>query len=618
MTALLALVSSELRQRRLLLAASALLGLLAVAAPLLPSLPAGSPGEVRAATALLIVAVWAPLLALLAGATALAGEMADRRLGFYLARPLATWKIWAGKMAAAALLPLLAGALVVLPAALTGAPFAMFLEGAFDDRSVLAPGIAVAAVIALVAFAHAAAIVLRSRRAWLLLDLVALAVGAALVVEAVRILRHALVPQAVLFGAIRLSALTVVALLGAGALAVHRGRGDLAAAHRTLSLALWPPLLAGALGFLLLAGWVVGAPIDSVKSPRVWAPRGRASWVIVGGEAAHRFGFRPLFLFHTATGRSVRIGRESFSWPAFAADGSRAVWLAQPEERSQEVWGLDLTRADAQPRRTPITLAGWPQWMELSPRGERLAFLQRDRLLLYGIADGRLLAAVRLAPSNERELHFLDEDRVRLIEKQVRPKAAHVAVSDLAIGGHLERRGQFDAPKGAGWKVSPQGNRLLVWAGPTTPGGPATVRLHALPGGELLTSLPRRPRAEGDFLADGRIVLSERREQGQEVRTLSGDGREERSWRFPGINPLWLGGQPSPHSLVVGARIEDGWAAYRLDLRTGSMAELGRDLSPVADPETSGPAARLFTTADGAVVEVADDGTRRAVLPRRD
>ncbi|HVF62038.1 MAG TPA: hypothetical protein VNJ70_19695 [Thermoanaerobaculia bacterium] len=455
MTALVALVSSELRQRRLLLAASALLGLFALAAPLLPSLPAGQPGELLAATALALLAIWTPLLALAAGATALAGEMADRRLGFYLARPLSTWKIWAGKMAAAALLPLLAGALVLLPAALAGAPFAALFEGAFGGSSLLAPGLAAAAVVALVAFAHAAAIALRSRRAWLLLDLAALAVGAVLVAEGVRVLRHAFVPDAVTAGASALTALAVVALLAAGALAVHRGRGDLAAAHRTLSLALWPAVLAGALGFLLFARWVVAAPIDSLELPRVRTPHGRASWVVVGGQAAHRFGYRPLFLFDAATGRSVRIGLEWFSWPAFAADGSRAVWLAQPQERSQEVRSLDLTRADAHPRRTPIAPAGWPQWMELSPRGERLALLQRDRLLLYGVADGRLLAAVRLAPSSERRLTFLDEDRVRLVEKQARAK--RFAVSDLALGGRLEPRGRFEAPEGVRWGVSPLG-----------------------------------------------------------------------------------------------------------------------------------------------------------------
>ena len=454
MSAVLALAAAELRQRRLLLAASALLGLLALAAPLLDSPPVSRPGELRAATALVLLALWTSLLALITGATALAGEIADRRLGFYLARPFSTWKLWAGKMGGAVLLPLLAGALVILPAALAGAPLAAMFESAFAGRQVLAPALAAAAVVALVAFAHAAAIALRSRRAWLLLDLAALAVGAALVVEAVRALRRVYVWQAVAAGAIALTALAVVALLVAGFFAVHRGRGDLAAAHRALSLALWPPVLAGALGFLLFAGWVVGAPIDSLESPRVVTPYGRTSWVVVGGQAAHRFGYRPLFLFDIASGRSVRIGAEGLSWPLFAADGSRAVWLTEPEERSAEAWSLDLTRTDARPRRTLIAFAGW-QWMALSPRGERLALLQRDRLLVYGVADGRLLASARVAPG-ERRLIFSDEDQVRLVELVERnARAQHFVVSDLAIGGRLEPRGRFGAPADALWRVEP-------------------------------------------------------------------------------------------------------------------------------------------------------------------
>ncbi len=611
MSAVLALATAELRQRRLLLAASLLLGLLALAAPLLPSLPAGRPGELRAATALVLLGVWTSLLALFTGATALAGEMADRRLGFYLARPLSTWKLWAGKMGAAVLLPLLAGALVVLPAALAGAPLTAMFEGAFAGRQVLAPALAVAAVVALVAFAHAAAITLRSRRAWLLLDLAALAVGAALVVEAVRVLRRAFVPQAVAAGAIALTALAVIALLAAGVFAVHRGRGDLAAAHRTLSLALWPPVLAGGLGFLLFAGWVVGAPIDSLERATLWTPHGRASWVVVGGQAAHRFGYRPLFLFDTATGRTVRMGADGFSWPVFAADGSRAVWLTEPEERSPEVWSLDLTRADARPWRAPIGLADWPQWLALSPRGERLALLQRDRLLVYGVADGRLLAAARVAPSGERRPFFLDEGRVRLVEAQ--PRAQRFAVSDLTLGGRLEPRGRFEVQVGARWEVSPRGDRLLVRIEQAASSAPAAIRLHALPGGELLASLPTNPDVVS-FLADGRLVLHEDGERGQDLRTLTADGRQEWSWRFPGAEAIHLGGQPEPDTLLVSA----GWTAYCLDLRTGRRMELGRDLFPVADPETSGPAARLFTTADATIVEVAQDGTRRAVLSRRD
>ncbi len=616
MSAVLALAAAELRQRRLLLAASALLGLLALAAPLLDSPPVSRPGELRAATALVILALWTTLLALITGATALAGEMADRRLGFYLARPFSTWKLWAGKMGAAVLLPLLAGALVVLPAALAGAPVAAMFEGIVGRRPALATALAAATVVALVAFSHAAAIALRSRRAWLLLDLAALAVGAALVVEAVTVLRRAFVPQAVTAGANALTALAFVALLAAGALAVHRGRGDLAAAHRTLSLVLWPPVLAGALGFLLFAGWVVGAPIDSLESPMVWTAQGRVSWVVVHGAAAHRFGYRPFFLFDAATGRSVRMGADGFSWPAFAADGSRAVWLTEPEERSPEAWSLDLARADARPRRTPIALAGWPQWLELSPSGGRLAILQHERLLVYGVADGRLLAAVRLAPSGERRLAFLDEDRVRLVERQSRAKG--FAVSDLAIGGRLEPRGRFETPEGARGEVSPQGDRLLVRIVPTAPGRPAGIRLYALPGGEVLASLPPHPGRAVSFLADGRLVLHRHGDGGQHLRTLSADGRQEWSWRFPGAVLIHLGGQPEPHTLLVGTSAGEVRTVYRLDLGTGRRVELGRGLLPVANPETSGPAARLFTTADGSVVEIAADGARRAVLPRRD
>ena len=618
MTPVLALAASDLRQRRLLLAASALLGLFALGAPLLPSLPAGQPGELRAATALLLLAVWTPLLALIAGATALAGEMADRRLGFYLARPLSTWKIWAGKMGAAVLLPLLAGALVVLPAALAG-DFRATLssDGAKGGWAV---GLWLLTMLGLVLFAHAAAIALRSRRAWLLLDLGALAVAAVLVNRALWVFVRELVPDAAGAGASALAALVLAALLAAGAIAVDRGRGEPAGAHRALSLTLWPPVLAGALGLLLFARWVVDAPLGSVKEPRVWTPAGAGTWVTVSGRAAHRFGYQPRFLFDTASGRAVKTGVGWPSWPVFAADASHAVWLTQAKKFAlSEVWTLDLAREDAHPQRSPIEFTGWPQWLELSPRGGRLAVLKKDRLLVFGVRGGRLLASAWRDPqATEQRLRFTTEGRLRLVEKHGGAQRAWIDVRDLALGGDLEPRRRIDVPNArVQWELSRAGDRLLVRQPPSALGGAVAMWLYALPAGELLASLPADRERVGAFLADGRVVMSERAGEGRALRLLARDGREERTFRFPGAKHLRLGGQPGADDLLVGAGVDDRWTAYRLDLRTGLIAELGRDLFPAANPETAGPAARLFRTADGSLVEIAEDGTRRVVLPPR-
>jgi hypothetical protein len=626
MTRWLALVAAELRQRRLLFAGSGLLGLLALAAPAVPALAGHSPTEVRSTTALFLLALWTPLVALAAGATAVGGEIADRRIGFYLARPLSSWALWGGKLGAAALLPLLAGLLILLPVALAGGVFfgigppAARLE---DLPPSLWPAAALV-LIALVALGHAAGIALRSRSVWLLCDLAALGLGAALVAEAVRTLYLSLAVRAAEVGGLALAGLALAALLAAGAVAVERGRDDLAAAHRALSLALWPAVLAGALGFVLFSRWVVGAPIDSLADGgHAGSPPGAGRWVVVGGEAEHRFGYRTAFFFDSGSGRAVRLGKSWTTPPQVAVDGSRAVWLAVEPEGWQP-WSLDLRAPAARPRRIMTGLADWPPRFALSPRGARLATIVDQRLLVYDLDGDKLLASVPVAPwALEPRMAFLDEDRLRLLALRTDGRRADLDIEDLAIGTRrLVRRARIEPPDVFGdWRLDPSGDRLLVHSAHKE-GMAAPLRLFDLTTGEALGGLARRPALDAAFLADGRIVTWEPSPGGQVLRLFSRDGEELRAYALPGARALDVGGQPDAGSLVVaGAACRSGrsagcWIAYRLDLASGARRSLGRGLRPLADPPALGPAAHLFRAGDAPLVEVDERGERRVLLPR--
>ena len=90
-----AVLCREIAERRLLLLAAALVGLVPLAVPFLPGVAAPDPGEIRTGTALALCLVVTAVLALTLGATVIAGDLSERRLGFYFSRPLAGWAIWA-------------------------------------------------------------------------------------------------------------------------------------------------------------------------------------------------------------------------------------------------------------------------------------------------------------------------------------------------------------------------------------------------------------------------------------------------------------------------------------------------------------------------------------------
>ncbi len=205
----------------------------------------------------------------------IARDLGERRLGFYFARPISGGAIWAGKMAAAAVLAAGAGALVLLPVLLTGnAPdpsgyWGSVMTGGPLSMPWLALGWLGVILLALAA-ANAAGVILRSRSPWLLLDLAALSVTAATTWTCLEILTRAGAGLTTWMGisgpdpTMRVALLqdveavvagvVLIALAAAGAAQVLRGRTDLRRGHRSLSIVLWGVLLPASLVLAVTPG----------------------------------------------------------------------------------------------------------------------------------------------------------------------------------------------------------------------------------------------------------------------------------------------------------------------------------------------------------------------------
>jgi hypothetical protein len=607
----------EVFERRLLGVVSLALGVVAVVLPLVPGLLTGglSVAELQGALAFGCALLLTTLLTLFLGGSVIVSDLVERRLGFYFARPLSGWAVWAGKMAAALTLVLGAGLLVFVPALAAGGSFNLNGVWGLGEYSVTGVGLVLTWVVGLLLLlltTHAVSVVIRARSVWALLDVLALALVAGLVWGALRWLHTEGVIFRLTYWSRRSGQLGILAwmeigffvalllaLALAGALQVTRGRTDVRRSHRVLSLSLWGPLLTAAFLFMGLAGWTLSAgPDDLFGATHISvSPAGR--WVAFTGPAAWRPGYDPSFLYDVDSGHSIRarFGVISLyhtfdSWVRFSADGRRAVWLEleNPPFAPVTLYQVDLTRPGARPQRTSITLPEVPVSFALSPDGHRVAIYRSDRLLTVEEIGGRLLAAVHFDGSGPLPLlAFAGKDRVRIFDSQfaydgsknlmLSPEpatASDIFELDLAANpvrlvatGALPRASQAREVS-----LSPDAGRALQRSR-------ETLQLFDARSGAVLAVLGDDT-VRGSFLNDGRIALAARVAGGQELRLMSPDGHSE-LWRlpFPGARTLIVADQRagSGELRVVTSGPKPSAPTYEIwqvDLARGTARSLGR------------------------------------------
>lgn len=614
-----AVLERELVERRLLALVALIVGLLPLAVPWVSRARHLDPADIRSGAALAFCMTFTVVVAILLGASVIAGDLAERRLGFYFSRPLSGWALWGGKIVATMLLTLGGGFLVLLPTLLSGG---IDMQGAWPGRALRSDLLSLGAfwmtgTLFLIVASHAASVMIRTRSPWLAVDLAAASVVGLLLWSArFELLFVGAVPFPSFW-----DVLAVVLIFSgfaiAGAAQVLHGRTDPRRGHRVLSLTLWGLLLTLAAAGQGLARWMLDvSPEDLALVTEVHsAPSG--PWVALSGPARHRGEYRPRFLLDTASGRYVR---RRGSEPLFSADGARVVWLepAGRSLRSQELvlYRLDLRSPDSTPVRTTISFDGYPDTLALSPRGDRLASSREDRLLLEDPDRGKILASIqlpRLARALWREgaIQFLDSGHILFL--QVLPLEGGSALFDGGfeiVGGviDLSREKSFTPRRivtGQGypsWSVSPDGSRILLHRG-------FSWTLLDLRTGREIAALTPEQGASPEFLADGRIAARASR---KELRIYSPDLVLERSFRFNRTLAAETGGQPAPGQLIVAvsqldpaiSRVPSSWRILLLDLATGKARSLAPRLLPSGSlkrgPQSIG--SRLFRDEYGGLV----------------
>ncbi|MBI4918124.1 MAG: hypothetical protein HY825_19960 [Acidobacteria bacterium] len=629
MRGMLAVASRELVERRNAFVAAAVAAVLPLLAPILSGTHGGNATELRAVAALTVAVALAAALAMAYGAATISGELEERRLGFFFARPLSGLAIWGGKFLAGVVMVWVAPAIVLLPTWLAS-PSSEQWNSIGDAWLLLV--IAPAAVF-LLALAQAAGVAIRARSPWLVVDVVMLVVVTLLVRSmALRLLDEG-ATEAWTWTLAGLVIAVPLAVIVAGAVQVVQGRTDLYRGHRVLSLTLWSSLLAVSLVGQSFSWWVVHPTIADLRGVESVHPAPQGSWFALAGPARGRGGYVPGFLLDVDHGRSVKL-QGSFRWElpvTFSADGRHAAWLVRSEARGSgvrfDLMTIDLRDERPRPRSTLIGFTASIRTLTLSPDGRRLAAVENGTLSVSDAYSGDLLAAVRLPADrvSTNRMWFAGDGTLRF--PQFEPSAADRKVGAVVItefdvaSGRLRDTGRI-APAGEYealfLRLDPRSNRILRRVQRPREGGPT---LHDATTGALLADLvaPEEGwRGFPAFLADGGIAVAETREGRARLRVFTSEGAPLWSIDLGAGYRAFPAGERAPGRLLVVVResedqLTSGSRSVLVDLDTRNVEPLPSRLIPAGwmplahwwwDGEAApgSVATRTFITADRGLV----------------
>jgi hypothetical protein len=637
--AALVVAAREIAERKRILIAAAVAGLLPFLAPLFPNIAKGDVPQARAILAMIFLASFGIGTAVVLGSTILVRDFVERRAGFYFARPLPSLAIWGGKILAALLLASGAGLLCGLPSWIVSPQVTLF-GGTPSERFFGGSGILFAGLLLVVAIFHAAAVAIRSRSPWLVVDIVLLVVSGIAVGRLWLVLARVQAPMTWEFPNWSLPVL-LAALLVSGAAQVSVGRADLKRGHGAQSLVLWGILGSGILVLGGYAWWVTSAratDLASIDGGVMVAPRG--AWVVVGGPLRAGRG-DGMFLFDTTGDRSLRIRSGG---AVFSARGTRAAWGEERLSIFEKGRKAGLFVADLEKGRAVETGLECSIWCRfaLSPSGRRLAVFDGETLAAYEISDPskpKQLTAIRVKAAS-RSLAFVDDDTVRLfpriynaaIRKDVSLQDLEIEEISLSSKKALVT-GRFERDALPFLRMSADGRYLVGTR-------EKRLTLHDGQTGALVATLAENLRSpQARFLTGDRIAVAGI--AGASARLLFFEGQE--GWGAPSrlvesgpAKRVVLGGGIAPGQVALSLLpFEEDLPASRraailafVDVSTGLVSP-GPDglvpadrfswwLSPVLPPVEAGLASStFFFDAGGHLVRLdAATGERKQILPK--
>lgn len=638
-----ALVEREFLEWRLLILGALLIGFCPPLAPWIPGFQHHDPEDIQQLFLVLSALPFIALAVVLTGGSLLSHDLAEKRLGFFVARPFSDAQLWLGKVVGALTVLILCTLFLtaptlwiqrdaifrgleglasskVVPLVTISSPFSHLFVHARADLPYMfspwwIPGILALVLLLAMLVVHWLAITLRARTPLVWVDLLgAGAVTAILWTTFDRLDSAAAMGPLVWLERGLLAPLAMIFLV-AGIVQVRWGRTDLERSHRALALGLWPPLLTVAVLAWAWAGWVLSPSINDLEGSLTVKTAPQGPWTVIGGRGAGRAGGHVAFLFDPDTGRSHRLGGQDpvNLWSRFSQDGKRFVWPRCDRLRpiDCELWSMELGSGPLEPRALGISLDSQFAALALSPTGQRLTLRQNKQLTVHDLDTQRLLTSSR-APEYLEMLEMPDEDTVRYWAGldtesgwhtehfQVRldaPRSTHISTVPFALRHQNQCRGEgFD--------------HLLVESY-----YPVAFSLVHAPTGEVLASYRKPKPVQWRCLGDGRVVLVFLTDGSIVLRVLGRDGSEIGHSSLGPTAYLNLGAEHRPGALLMTVSHQETRTSRLFEITVGDTPSMDGTLSangtqsangiqpadgtPSADETPSAPDARLLATVEG-------------------
>jgi ABC-type transport system involved in multi-copper enzyme maturation permease subunit len=408
-------------------------------------------------------------LAFILGVSMISRDLMEKRMSFYLSKPLSARAIWFGKVIAALLTITFCFVVIFVPSYLFGTTSWQRSWNVDLAGGLTAVG---AAALLLLFLGHVFGTMFRSKSPLIALDLVLLGATVLAVIGIIRPLLDGFAGDLTKRVALTLFGALMLILLACGAWQLEKGRSDRRQNHVALSRFLWT-----ALAIVLAIGgaftwWVVHpAPSDLIE-PEVSQP-GQGSWSFVFGRANNRMDYHALFAYDLATGESLRInGIRSWFSSGFLHDGSTVAYLKLPDYHAGEgELYLQPLRAGAQPQPTQITMTRNSEFT-FSDDGLRIGVIDVNGIVTaYELASKKALVSAKLPQAERvrRRLFFVKPDLLRIYIQtpqypSVKPVASSIEIYELDVRTRaLAHTGSYHAETRAlGLTVSGDGSRGLI------------------------------------------------------------------------------------------------------------------------------------------------------------
>jgi hypothetical protein len=294
-------------------------------------------------------------------------------------------------------------------------------------------------------------------------------------------------------------------------------------------------------------GWLMSATPNDLKDVTVFTARS-GGWVILGGEARARAGYRTAFVYNLASGAWTRIPPDSVWRADITSDGKTLLFCRAPRGGAMEIFERPVSGGAE--HFTGLTLPPGTEYVS-DAAGDRIAAIVGVVVSVYDVPQRRTLFAARLPESgNVRALYFQSPLLVRVV---INDDIYDLDAAHRTVQRTLQLPGVLLGANADGSKllVRGEGDRVSVI-------------------GEHGTEATLDPAQTATFLHDGRIAT----DVGPFITIWDGGGKLIRSIRVPALLPSPIRETRDGKVLVPGRVVGRRWETLIVDPDSGAVQRI--------------------------------------------